>query len=163
MAPQNGNRHTLCFLEHGRKQIRRLDRLPAGAAGVMQSELEDELRRRRNAKVAPSERRHQVQMFFDRLKNGVRVQLDVAHDLREHVPFNLSERQKNMFVREQRMLPAASLLDRAIDDALGRFTNLARRDVEIFYVHSLPPSSGNGGSNRYAKRKMWPGGHNVAI
>ena len=65
----------------------------------------------------------------------VRVQLDVAHDLGEHVPFDLREREEDMFVGEQRVLAPPRLFDGAVDDALRRFTNLARRDVEVFYVH----------------------------
>ena len=76
-----------------------------------------------------------MQVLFDRLKNGVRIQLDVAHDLGEHVPFDLRKREKDVFVGQQRVLAAPSLLDRAVDDALRGFTNLAGRDVEIFYVH----------------------------
>ena len=34
-----------------------------------------------------------------------------------------------------RMLAAASLFDGAVDDALRRFPDLSRCDVEIFYVH----------------------------
>ena len=65
-------------------------------------------------------------MFFDRLKNGVRVQLDVAHHFREHVPLDLREGEEQMFVGQQRVLAAASFLDRAVDDALRGFGDLAR-------------------------------------
>ena len=51
------------------------------------------------------------------------------------VPFDLREGEKEVFVGEQRMLAAARLFDRAVDDALRGFADLARRDVEIFYVH----------------------------
>ena len=115
-------------------------RLPAGAAGVVQRQLEDELGRRRDAQLAAGERRHHVQVLFDRLEDGVRIQLDVAHHLGEHVPFDLREREKDVLVGQQRMLAAARLLDRAVDDALRGFANLARRDVEIFYVHGRPPN-----------------------
>ena len=91
----------------------------------------------------PAQRRHQVQVLLDRLKNGVRVQLDVAHDLGEGVPFDLRERQEQMLVREQGMFPPTRFFDRAIDNPLRGFGNLARRDVEIFYVHGrLRPDDG---------------------
>ena len=100
-------------------------RLAAGPAGVMQRQLEDELGRRRDAQLASGERRHHVQMLFDRLKDRVRVQLDVAHHLGERVPFDLREREKNMFVRQQRVLTAASFFNRPVDDALRGFPYLA--------------------------------------
>ena len=65
-------------------------------------------------------------MFFNRLKNGVRVQVHVAHDFREHVPLDLREGEKEMFVGQQRVLAAASFLDRPVDDALRGFGDLAR-------------------------------------
>ena len=92
----------------------------------MQRQLEDELGRRRDAQLASGERRHHVQMLFDRLKNRMRVQLDVAHHLREHVPFDLRKSEKNMFVCQQRVLATTRLLDRAVDNALRGFAYLAR-------------------------------------
>ena len=65
-------------------------------------------------------------MLLDGLKDGMRVQFDVAHDLREHVPFNLCECQENVFIREQGMLAAARFFSGSVDDTLGRFANLAR-------------------------------------
>ena len=65
-------------------------------------------------------------MLFDRLENRVRIQLDVAHHLREHVPFDLREREKHVFVGQQRVLAAARFLDGAVDDALRGFADLAR-------------------------------------
>ena len=95
VAPENRHRHALRFLEDRGEEVGRLDGLAAGAAGMMQRQLEDELGRRRDAQLASGERRHHVQMLFDRLKNRVRVQFDVAHDLGEHVPFDLREGQKH--------------------------------------------------------------------
>ena len=135
VAAQDRDRHALRFLEHGREQVGRLDGLPAGAAGVVERQLEDELGRRRDAQVAAGERRHHVQVLFDRLEDRVRVQLDVAHDFGEHVPLDLRERQEDVFVGQQRVFAPARLFDRAVDDALRGFANLARRDVEVFYVH----------------------------
>jgi hypothetical protein len=76
-------------------------------------------------------------MLFDGLKNGMWVQLDVAHHLREHVPLNLSERQENVFIGEQCMLTSARFFAASVDDALSRFANLARRDIEVVYVHRI--------------------------
>ena len=126
MAAQDRHRHALRLLEHRGEEVGRFDRLPAGAAGVVQRQLEDELGRRRDAQLASGERRHHVQVFFDRLEDGVRVQLDVAHHLGEHVPFDLREREKDMLVGQQRMLAPARFFDRAVDDALRGFANLAR-------------------------------------
>ena len=72
-------------------------------------------------------------MLFERLQDLVRVQLQVAHDLAEHVPFGLGERQADMFVGEQRVLAAAGFVERAVDDALGRVGQLVLRNVEIFH------------------------------
>jgi hypothetical protein len=64
-------------------------------------------------------------MFFDRLEDGVRVQFDVTHHLGEHIPLNLRKGQKQVFVRQQRVLAPASFLDRPIYNALRGFTYLA--------------------------------------
>ena len=126
VAAEDRHRHALRFLEHGRKQVGGFDRLAAGAAGVVERQLEDELGRRRHAELASGERRHHVQVLFDRLKDGVRIQLDVAHHLGEHVPFDLREGEEEVFVGQQRVLAAARFFDRPVDDALRRFANLAR-------------------------------------
>ena len=57
-------------------------------------------------------------MLLNRLKNGVWVQVNIVHQFREHVPFDLGERQEQMLVRQERVLAAAGFLDRPIDDAL---------------------------------------------
>ena len=126
VAPENRHRNALGFLEHGGKEVGGFDGLAAGPAGVMQRQLEDELGRRRDAQLASGKRRHHVQMFFNRLKNRVRVQVHVAHHFGKHVPFDLREGQEQVLVRQQRVLAAASLLDRPVDDALRGFGNLAR-------------------------------------
>jgi hypothetical protein len=54
------------------------------------------------------------------------VQFNVAHDLREHVPLDLRERQKDVFVGEQRMFPAASFLDSPVDNSLSGLAYFAR-------------------------------------
>ena len=103
------------------KRSAAFDGLPAGPAGVMQRQLEDELGRRRDAQLASGKRRHHVQVLFNRLKNGVRVQLDVPHHFREHVPLDLREREENVLVREQRMLAAAGFFDRPDRRCVARF------------------------------------------
>ena len=69
MAAQDRHRDALRFLEDRREQVGRFDRLASRAAGVMERQLEDELGRRRDAQLAPGERRHHVQVLFDRLQN----------------------------------------------------------------------------------------------
>jgi hypothetical protein len=66
-----------------------------------------------------------VKVFLDCLQDGVRVQLDVPHDLRERVPFDLSERKEHVLVGQHGMLAPPCFLNRAIDDSLGAFANLA--------------------------------------
>ena len=62
---------------------------------------------------------------------------DVAHDLGKGVPFNLRERQEQMLVRQQGMFPPTCFLDGAVDNPLRGISNLAGRDIEIFYVHAV--------------------------
>ena len=73
VAPDDRYGNALRFLKHRREQIGRFNRLASGAAAMVQRELEDELRRRRDAKLAARKRRHHVQMLLDRLQDGVRV------------------------------------------------------------------------------------------
>jgi len=126
VASKDRHRDALGFFEDGGKQIGRLDGLPAGSARVMQRQLEDELGRRRHAQLASRKRRHHVEVLFDGLKNSVGVQFNVAHDLREHVPLDLRERQKDVFVGQQRMFPATGFLDRSVDNSLSGLAYLAR-------------------------------------
>ncbi len=65
-------------------------------------------------------------MFLERLQDLMRIQAEVAHDLAEHVPFDLRKRQKDMLVRQQCMLTPTGFLDRAIDNPLCCFAYLAR-------------------------------------
>jgi hypothetical protein len=61
------------------------------------------------------------------------IQLEVAHDLAEHVPFHLRECQADVFVRQQGVIAASSLIQCAIDHAFGRLGHLVLRDIEIFH------------------------------
>ncbi|PYR72597.1 MAG: hypothetical protein DMF86_23140 [Acidobacteria bacterium] len=72
-------------------------------------------------------------MLFDRLQNLMRVELEVAHDLAEHVPLHLREREAHVLVGEEGMLAAPGLLERAVDHAFGRLSQLVLRDVEILH------------------------------
>ena len=83
-----------------------------GSAGMVQRQLEHELGRRRDAQLASRERRHHVQVLLDRLKNRMRVQFDVAHDLGEHVPLDLREREEDVLVGQQRVLATAGFFNR---------------------------------------------------
>ena len=132
----------LALLEDRRKQVGRLDRLAAGAAGLMERKLEHELRRRRHAQLAAGERRQHVEVLLERLQNFVRIQLEVAHDLRERVPLDLREREEDVLVGQQRVVAAPRFLDRAVDDPLGGLADLALCDVEV--VHRPPPPDPGG-------------------
>ena len=131
------DRNALAFLEDGREQVRRLDRLAAGAARLMERQLEHELGRRRDAQLAVGEGRQHLQMLLEPLQNLVRIQLEIAHDLRERVPLDLREREEDVFVGEQRVIAAPRFLNRAVDDPLGGFTNLALCDVEVVHESVL--------------------------
>ena len=64
------------------------------------------------------ERRHHVQLLFESLEDGMRVQLEIAHHLREEIPFHLGERQEDVFVAQHGVIAPARLLERAIEDSL---------------------------------------------
>ena len=66
----------------------------------------------------------------------------------KHVPFDLRERQEEMLVGEQRVLPPACFFDGAVDYPLRGVGNLARCDVEIFYVHAASSVSLSDGARR---------------
>ena len=127
VAAEDRHRHALRLLEHGGEQVGRFDRLAAAAARVVQRQLEDELGRGRHAKIAPGERRHHVQVLFDAPEESSCGFSSMSRiTSAEHVPFDLSERQEQVFVRQQRMLAAARFFDGSVDDALSRFADLAR-------------------------------------
>ena len=109
---------------------------------MQQRQLEQQLGRRRDAQLAARHARQQPQVLFERLQDLVRVQVQVAHDLPEHVPLHLRERQADVLVGQQRVLAAARFVERAVDDALGRLGQLVLRDVEILHgrLHSSRPT-----------------------
>ena len=123
---QTGRRRGRGLRGGGRRRAGGLDGRGAGAAGVMQGELEDQLGRRRDFQVAARKRRHQVQMFFDGLEDGVGVEVNVPHHLSEQVPFDLRKAEKQMFVAQQRVFTATSLFDRPVDNPLRGVGQLAR-------------------------------------
>jgi hypothetical protein len=65
-----------------------------------------------------------------------------------------------MFIRQQRVLAASRFLARAIHDALRGVSNLARRDIEIFYVHVRLRLERD--RARPTPAVLWPRGH-IAI
>ena len=58
-------------------------------------------------------------MVFQGLENLVGVQVKVAHDLTEHVPFDLRKAEADVLVRQQRVIAAAGLIKRAVHDPFG--------------------------------------------
>jgi hypothetical protein len=48
----------------------------------------------------------------------MRIQVEFRHDLRERVPFDLSERKEDVLVCHLRMVPAPGFLNRAVDNPL---------------------------------------------
>jgi len=119
VPPDDGHGNALALLEDGREEVGRLDGLPAGAARMVERQLEQELRRRRDARLAVREGRHQPQVLLQRLEDFVRVEVQVAHDLGKHVPFHLGERQEDVLVGQQPVLAAPGFLDRAVHHSLG--------------------------------------------
>ena len=86
---------------------------------MQQRELEQQLGRRRDPQVAARNARQNPQVLFERLQYLVRVQAEVAHDLPEHVPLHLREREADVLVGQQRVLAASRLVQGPIDDALS--------------------------------------------
>ena len=82
------------------------------------SQLEHQLRRGRDAHVAAGEGRHHVQVLFKCLEDGVRIELEIAHHLREQIPFDLGKRQEDVLVPEDGMVAPARFLYRAVDNPL---------------------------------------------
>ena len=118
VAPDDGNGHTLAFLEDRRKEVRGFDGLSSGAAGLVKGQLEHEFRCRRDAQLPSAARGQHVELLFEGLEDLVRIELQVVHHLRERVPFHLREREEDVFVGQQRVIAPSCLLDRTIDYAL---------------------------------------------
>jgi hypothetical protein len=76
-----------------------------------------------------------VQMVFEGLYDFVRVQAEVAHDLGEGIPLQLSEREEQVLARHLTMLSAPGFVDRAVHNPLGGFAYLALSDVKV--VHDV--------------------------
>src|SRR4051812_48272478 len=99
----------------------------------MERELEHQLRRRRNAEFPARKRGQDLKVLLQRLKDLVRIELEIAHHLGERVPLDLREREKYVFVGQQRVITPPRFLDGAVNDALSRLTNLALCDVEVVH------------------------------
>jgi hypothetical protein len=76
-----------------------------------------------------------VQVILERLNDLVRIQTEVAHDLGEGVPLELSEGEEQVLARHLTVLSAAGFIDRAVHDPLGGFAYLALSDVKV--VHDV--------------------------
>jgi hypothetical protein len=58
-------------------------------------------------------------VIFEGVKNLMRVQAEILHELPEHVPFDLSECKTYMLIRQQGMFASASFVEGAVEDTLG--------------------------------------------
>jgi hypothetical protein len=109
-------------------------------------ELEDQLGGWRDTQLAIRQRRQDVQMLLEGLQDLVGIQFEVAHHLRERVPLHLREREEDVFVGQEGMVPPTRFLDRPVHDPLRRLTDLALCDVEV--VHGTdPPDPGASSSS----------------
>ena len=108
VAADDRDRDPWRLLEDRREQVARFDGVTAGSAGVEQRELEEQLRRRRNAEAAAGSGRQHPEVLLERLQNLVRVEREVAHDLAEHVPLDLRECQAEMFVGQHARVRGAA-------------------------------------------------------
>ena len=147
MTTDDRHRDPLRLFEDRREQVGGFDRVPTETARMQQRQLEQQLRGRRDSHVTSRRARQQPEVLFERLQNLVRVQLDVAHYLAEHVPLDLGERETDMLVGQERMVPPASLVEGTVEDSLGRLSQLVLGDVEVFHgaLHSKScPSDSKG-------------------
>ncbi len=131
LAKHSGG-HSLAVLEQRREDIGRFDRRASGASGVVERQLEYELRRRRHAQLARIEPGLSNHLILDGVKNGLGIQIQVAHDGSEEIPLRLRKREKQVFVADRGVLPSPSIFDRTVHQPLRGFTDLAGSDVEIF-------------------------------
>ena len=64
----------------------------------MKRELEDQLGGRRHAEFSSRESGQHLEVLLERLEYFVRIQLEIAHDLGEGVPFDLRELEEDELV-----------------------------------------------------------------
>ena len=103
------------------------------AARLVEGQLEDEFRGRRDTQLAASRCRQHLQVLLERLQNLVGVQLEIAHYLRERVPLHLREREENVFVGQQRVITSPWLLP-SRDPLRAALTHQSCLcDVEVFH------------------------------
>jgi hypothetical protein len=104
-------------------------------------------------------------MLFQSLEYLVRIEVEVAHDLAEHVPLHLGKCQADVLVGQERMVAATSFVEGPVHDSLGRLGHLVLRNVEILHgglqreSHRLGAARSADGitSKRKASRKTSPG------
>src|SRR5690349_12094033 len=98
--------------------------MPSGARRLMQCELDSQLRGWRHAYFAAAKCRQTTDVLADRFENFVWIKVELAHDRREQIPFDLHEREEKMFRRQNCMTAAFCLFGRAVDDATRGLGNL---------------------------------------
>ena len=57
-------------------------------------------------------------LVLDGVKDGLGIQIEVAHDGGEEIPFRLRKRQEQMLVADRGVLPSPSIFDRAVHQPL---------------------------------------------
>jgi hypothetical protein len=72
-------------------------------------------------------------MLFELVEDLVGIQPELRHHLSEGVPLHLRECQEDVLVGQFDVVPTPRFLYGAVHDPLGRFSNLARRDVEVVH------------------------------
>ena len=106
---------------------------------MLQRQLEHELCCRGGMHVPAASARDREQVIVERLKNGVWVQIQLAHYLCKQIPFHLCKGEEQMLGSEHGMVPPARLLHRAVDDTLRRLAQFAWWNVQ--FVHGAAPST----------------------
>jgi hypothetical protein len=78
-------------------------------------------------------------MILERLRDLVRVQLQIAHQLPEGIPFHLREREADVLIRHQGVIVATRFLEGASDHAVCRLSQFVLRYFEIYVNHGRLP------------------------
>ena len=146
----DGDGNALRLFEDRRKEVGGLDGLAARPARMERRELEEELGGRRDLEVPARGGRHRLHVLFERAQDLVRVQPQILHELTEHIPLDLRVREADVLVRQDRMLPAPGLVERAAEHSLRRLSQVVLRDVELCFFHVRLPSS-----SREASADCW--------
>jgi hypothetical protein len=125
--------------KNGREEVGRFDRVRPQRLACSSASLNSSLVDGADAQVAARHARQQAQVLFEGLQDLVRIQLEVAHDLAEHVPFGLGEGQADVLVRQERVFPPRASSSARSTTRSAESASLFCGNVEVFHgaLHAL--------------------------